>query len=131
MQTSSYIITTDVQYITEPVTGATLLGVVDGVAYWHCAPLTQPQRFLNGAISDGQIVYDRELAIGEPVPEGESVLVVGEQPPFPWEENFTLVYNPAPDTFRWDTFAALHPELTTPDEDGRTPLMPHQWMGEV
>lgn len=135
----SYIATVDPKYFAadaEPVSGAVLLGVIGTLAYVHAAPTIPPRRFVGATLSDGQLIYERELLDGEDAPEGETVLVVGERPPLPWGEDYALVYDPAPEPFRWDTFAAACPDLAAPqgeDEDGNPlppRLTPHGWAGE-
>jgi hypothetical protein len=134
----SYIIATKPEYITgtDSVTGAVLLGVIGGVAYAHIAPYDEPVRLLH---TGGNLIEQdnyRPLADGEDVPEDAVVMVVGEQPPFPWGDDYTLVYDPSPEPFTWDAFALAHPELgASPgtDADGNPlppPLMPHMWAGE-
>jgi hypothetical protein len=121
----SYVITVDPSFIdgTDAVSGAVLLGVIDELAYVHVAPNDPPRRFFGAQLEGGALVYERELAEGEEAPEGATVLVVGEQPPFPWGEEYTVVYDPSPEPFQWDAFAAAEPALAEQ-------LMPNQWFGE-
>jgi hypothetical protein len=134
---SSHIVAVDPSLLADATPSEWVpLGTVDGLTYCHVAPASEPRRFVGATITDGQIAYTRELAPDEDAPEGETVMVVGEQAPLPWGEDFTLVYDPTPEPFKWEDFAAEFPELAESpgeNEDGNplpSPLMPHQWAGE-
>lgn len=122
---SSYIITTDPQYIsgTDTINGAVLLGIIDDLAYVHIAPNDPPRRFLNAQLVDGTLTFERELAPDEAAPDGATIMVVGEYPPFPWGEDYAVVFDPEPVPFQWTLFEAAEPDIAAQ-------LMPNQWAGE-
>lgn len=81
-----------------------------------------------GALKDGRAVLHvapdngitHELtAISDHVATFESVQPKGIEN----AEGFEVLYNPTPEPFRWETFAAEYPELAAT-------LTPHQWAGE-
>jgi len=106
----------------EPTAGYVVLGVVDGLAYVHLAPYAEPQE-----------VYFRDGALSAEPNGGQAGVLETPRPAF--AEGAEVFYDPAPDAFRWDVFAAAHPDLTTEQTswlgEARPPkLMAHQWMGE-
>lgn len=122
----SYLISTDPKHLPSlgAVDGAALLGVIGKLAYAHIAPEQPPRRFVNAQLTGGVLTFERELGPDEPAPDGAPVLVVGERPPFPWGDDYTVVYDPAPAAFQWATFAAAKPTLAAQ-------LLPHEWAGEA
>jgi hypothetical protein len=108
---SSRIVTIAPDALTEE-SGYVLLGTIDGEAYVHLAPWHEPQTivFPHGDLTD-------------PQPEGEGMQGVVESPLPSWASEAVTLYDPTPLPFRWDEFAALHPEVASV-------LMPHQWAGE-
>jgi hypothetical protein len=133
----SYIVAVDPSLLADAnPSGWIPIGTVDGLTYCHVAPASEPRRFVGATLTDGQIAYTRELAPDEDAPEDAIVMVVGEYPPLPWADDYTMVYDPSPEPFAWDAFAAAHPALAASsgqDEDGHPlppALTPHGWAGE-
>lgn len=92
--------------------GYVLLGIIDGVAYVHLCPWEEPRTivFPNGDLTN-------------PQPEGEGMQGVVESPLPSWVAASESFYDPMPEPFRWDAFAAMHPDVASV-------LMPHCWAGE-
>ena len=121
---SSYIATIAPDKLTEE-SGYILLGVIDDLAYVHFAPWREPQTvvFPNGDLTN-------------PQPDGDGMQAVTESPHPSFADEADVLYDPTPEPFQWEDFAAEFPELAESpgeDEDGNplpSPLMPHQWAGE-
>jgi hypothetical protein len=131
---SSHIVAVDPTALVDAQeSGWAYLGTVDGVAYCTVGRYDEPRYFLDGVVADGQLV-GQELSAAEAaeaVAAGATVMVWGERPPLPWGEDYTLVFDPSPEPFRWDDFAAAHPDLAAPlDSDEPGPLRPLVWAGE-
>lgn len=125
MPSPSKILTVSPEYITgtDSIAGAVPLGIIDGLAYVHVAPEAAPVRLVHTGGNLIDAANYREVAKGEALPEDAIAMVVGEQPPFPWGDDYTLIYDPSPAPFAWDVFTEAMPELAEQ-------LMPHQWAGE-
>ena len=115
----SRIVTIDAEALTEE-SGYVLLGIIDGLAYVHLAPYTDPVRVF---FPNGDLTRPRVLGPDEPDPDAEGTLAVQESVRPSWADAATILYNPSPDPFRWDVFAAAFPDLADT-------LTPHQWAGE-
>jgi hypothetical protein len=130
---SSHIVAVDPAHLTDAPSGFVVLGTLDDLAYCHVAPTREVVRISQGTITDGQVAG---RVLGPDEPDEDGMLVVGERGPLPWGEDFTLVFDPSPEPFAWDDFAAEHPELAASpgdDEDGNPlppVLIPHGWSGE-
>jgi hypothetical protein len=130
---SSHIVAVDPATLVDASeSGWAYLGTVGGVAYCTVSRAAPVERLLY--LGTGNLLDHasyRPLTDGEEPPEDAIIAVVGERPPLPWGEEFTLVFDPSPEPFRWDDFAAAHPALASPlDSDEPGPLRPLVWAGE-
>jgi hypothetical protein len=103
-----------------PESGYVVLGYDGTDAIVHLAPFYDPVRvfFPRGDLSRPQV-----LGPDEPDPDAEGMLAVSECPRPSWDGYADTIYDPSPNPFRWEDFAAAHPDLAAT-------LTPHQWAGE-
>jgi hypothetical protein len=115
----SRIATIPADAVTEE-SGYVVLGTIDGLAYVHLAPFYDPVRVF---FPNGDLTRPRVLGPDEPDPDAEGMLAVQESVRPSWAADAVPVFDPSPNPFRWDDFAAAHPDLAAT-------LTPHQWAGE-
>jgi len=130
---SSHIVAVDPATLVDASeNGWAYLGTIDNVAYCTVGRTTKVIRLLytgTGNMLDPNNYI--ELAEGEEVPKDATIAVRNERGPLPWGLDFTLIYDPTPEPFRWDDFAAAHPDLAAPlDSEEPGPLRPLVWAGE-